>query len=175
MPRTSTLVDRTERGLHLVQLIRRRAQGDVEILVLYPADGYWRVKPLPPPSLAETAYGSSFLFGPIEEGTRPYVAIRSIAFEPATMTFNLIFRNGARGTLTVSAATAERTTLALAIVPAVAANRPFAALRSCSSRRNRRTPRSQSGRTAARCRYSTSAAWKRRAPALDALSNRGTI
>ena len=121
---------RTERGLHLVQLIRRRAQGDVEILVVYPADGYWRVKPLPPPSLPDTAYGSSFLFGPIEEGTRPFVAIRSIAFEPATMTFSLVFRNGARGTLTVSAATPARTTLALAIEPAVAANRPFAALRS---------------------------------------------
>jgi hypothetical protein len=121
---------RTERGLHLVQLIRRRARGDVEILVVYPADGYWRVKPLPPASLADTAYGSSFLFGPIEESTRPYVAIRSIAFEPATMTFRLVFRDGARGTLSVSAATPARTTLALRIEPAVAANRPFAALRS---------------------------------------------
>ena len=133
---------RTERGLHLVQLIRRRAQGDVEILVVYPADGYWRVKPLPPPSLADTAYGSSFLFGPIEESTRPFVAIRSIAFEPATMTFSLVFRNGARGTLTVSAATPARTTLSLAIAPPVAANRPFAALRSwscCSSRASRPT------------------------------------
>ena len=121
---------RTERGLHLVQLIRRRTEGDVEILVVYPADGYWRVKPLPPPSLVDTAYGSSFLFGPIEESTRPYVAIRSIAFEPATMTFSLVFRNGARGTLRVNAATPAHTTLALAIKPAVAANRPFAALRS---------------------------------------------
>ena len=59
--------------------------------MVYPADGYWRVKPLPPPSLTDTAYGSSFLFGPIEEGTRPFVAIRSIAFEPATMTFRLVF------------------------------------------------------------------------------------
>ena len=121
---------KTERGLHLVQLIRRHAQGDVEILVVYPADGYWRVKPLPPPSLPDTAYGSSFLFGPIEESTRPFVAIRSIAFEPATMTFRLVFRDGARGALTVSAATPARTTLAVTIEPAVAANRPFAALRS---------------------------------------------
>ena len=121
---------RTERGLHLVQLIRRRTEGDVEILVVYPADGYWRVKPLPPASLPDTAYGSSFLFGPIEESTRPYVAIRSIAFDPATMTFRLVFRNGARGTLRVNAATPARTTLALAIEPTVGANRPFAAVRS---------------------------------------------
>ena len=121
---------RTERGLHLVQLIRRRARGDVEILVVYPADGYWRVKPLPPPSLKDTAYGSSFLFGPIEEDARPYVAIRSIAFEPATMTFRLVFRDGAHGTLRVTDATPARTTLALRIEPPVDANRPFAALRS---------------------------------------------
>lgn len=121
---------KTERGLHLVQLIRRRAQGEVEILVVYPADGYWRVKPLPPKSLPDTAYGSSFLFGPIEESTRPFVAIRSIAFEPATLTFRLVFGDGSRGTLAVAAATPARTTLALAIEPTVAANRPFAALRS---------------------------------------------
>ncbi len=122
--------DRNERGLHLVQLIRRRAQGDVEMLVVYPADGYWRLKPLPPPSLPDTAYGSSFLFGPVEEDGRPYVAIRSIAFEPATLTFRLAFRSGARGTLRVAAATPARTSLALAIEPAVAAEQPFAALRS---------------------------------------------
>ena len=46
------------------------------------------------------------------------------------MTFRLVFRDGSRGTLTVRAATPARTTLALAIEPAVAANRPFAALRS---------------------------------------------
>ena len=122
--------EKNEPGLHLVQLIKRGPRGDVEILVVYPADGYWRVKPLPPSALPDTAYGSSFLFGPIEEDTRPFVAIRSIAFEPATMTFRLAFRNGTLGVLTVSAATPARTTLALALDPAVPAGRPFAALRS---------------------------------------------
>ena len=70
---------RNERGLHLVQLIKRGPRGEVEILVVYPADGYWRVKPLPPKTLKDTAYGSSFLFGPVEEDTRPFVAIRSIS------------------------------------------------------------------------------------------------
>lgn len=121
---------KNERGLHLVQLLKRGAQGDVEILVVYPADGYWRAKPLPPTTLADTAYGSSFLFGPIEESTRPFVAIRSIAFEPATMTFRLAFRNETRGVLTVSAVTRASLRLALTLDPAVRSDRPFAALRS---------------------------------------------
>jgi hypothetical protein len=121
---------RNERGLHLVQLIKRGPRGEVEILVVYPADGYWRVKPLPPDTLRDTAYGSSFLFGPVDEDTRPFVAIRSITFEPATMTFRLSFRNGTSGALTVAETTPASTRLALALDPPVAGDRPFAALRS---------------------------------------------
>ena len=122
--------DKHDAGLHLVQLLKRGASRDIEILVVYPADGYWRVKPLPPPALVDSAYGSSFLFGPIEESTRPYVAIRSIAFEPATLTFRLVFRDDTRGILTVTAATHARVSLALTLDPALPAERPFAALRS---------------------------------------------
>ena len=121
---------RNERGLHLVQLIRRGPHGDVEILVVYPADGYWRVKPLPPRTLRDTAYGSSFLFGPIEEDTRPFVAIRSITFEPARMTFRLSFRNDSEGALTVTDATPSGTRLALRLDTPAGADAPFAALRS---------------------------------------------
>jgi hypothetical protein len=119
-----------ETGLHLVQLLKRGPPRDVEMLVVYPADGYWRVKPLPPPTLADSAYGSSFLFGPIEEGARPYVAIRSISFEPATLTFRLYFRNESRGVLTVTAAAPTGVTLALTLDPPLPVDRPFAALRS---------------------------------------------
>ena len=122
--------EKNESGLHLVQLLKRRPQGDVEILVVYPADGYWRAKPLPPPTLPDTAYGSSFLFGPVEESTRPFVAIRSIAFEPATMTFRLAFRNETRGVLKVAAVTGASLTLAVALDSEVPPGRPFAALRS---------------------------------------------
>jgi len=125
-----TVGGRTETGLHLVQLIRRRVQGEVEVLVVYPADGYWRVKPLPPPSLPDTAYGSSFLFGPIEESSRPFVAIRRIGFDPATLTFRVDFRDGTRGMLAVASATPEQTLLALTIDPPLSNGRPFAALRS---------------------------------------------
>jgi hypothetical protein len=113
-----------------VQLIRRRPERDIEMLVVYPADGYWRPKPLPTGALPDTAYGSSFLFGPIEEDGRPFVAIRSLSFEPATLTFRLHFRDGTRGVLTVAEATSERLVLSLAIDPPVAGGRPFAALRS---------------------------------------------
>ena len=98
--------------------------------MVYPADGYWRVKPLPPKTLSDTAYGSSFLFGPVEEDTRPYVAIRSISFEPATLTFRLSFRGGASGVLTVAETTPASTKLAVSLDPPVAAGQPFAALRS---------------------------------------------
>ena len=121
---------KNERGLHLVQLIRRGPRGDVEILVVYPADGYWRVKPLPPKMMRDTAYGSSFLFGPIEEELRPFVAIRAIEFEPATLTFRLAFRDGSRGILKVADASPAGTRLALDLEPPVAVDRPFAALRS---------------------------------------------
>ena len=122
--------NKTQRGLHLVQLIKRAPTSEIEILVVYPADGYWRVKPLPPPGLKDSAYGSSFLFGPVEEQGRPYVAIRSIVFDPATMAFRISFRNQTRGVLRVSDATPARTVLALTLVPPVAVDQPFAALRS---------------------------------------------
>jgi hypothetical protein len=128
---------RTEHGLHLVQLLRRLPKRDarhpardVEILVVYPSDGYWRPKPLPPPALADSAYGSSFLFGPIEVDGRPLVRIRHIAFDPAALRFVLAFRDGSNGALTVAGATHERLTLDLSLDPPGTAGRAFAALRS---------------------------------------------
>ncbi len=121
---------KNERGLHLVQLLKRGAPRDIEILVVYPADGYWRAKPLPPAALEDSAYGSSFLFGPIEESSRPFVAIREIVFDAASLTFWLAFRNGASGVLTVSDATRTRLSLALTLDPPAGAGQPFAALRS---------------------------------------------
>jgi hypothetical protein len=121
---------RTEAGLHLVQVIRRGPPRDVEMLVVYPSDGYWRAKPLPPPHLPDTAYGSSFLVGPIETRGRPMVALRRIDVDPATLTFRLSFAGGGRGTLVIVDAGAARTELAVTLDPPVPAGRPFAALRS---------------------------------------------
>jgi len=121
---------RQESGLHLVQLVRLAAPGEIEILVVYPADGYWRLKPLPPHTLADTAYGSSFLFGPVEESGRPFVALREIVFDPERMRFDIEFADDRRGTLRVIEAAPSGTTLELAIDPPLPATRPFAALRS---------------------------------------------
>ena len=39
--------DRVEHGLDLVQLWMAGDGGAQEVLVVYPQDGYWRVRPLP--------------------------------------------------------------------------------------------------------------------------------
>lgn len=122
--------DRTERGLHLLQLLRRGAQRDIEILVVYPADGYWRAKPLPPAQLPDSAYGSSFLFGPIEEDGRPLVAINELVFDPAKLRFTVQFVRGGSGSIEVVEASAERTRLAIDLGQRSRAGAPFAALRS---------------------------------------------
>ena len=46
---------RTEHGLHLLQVFVRFGERSEEVLVLYPPDGYWRARPLPPPRLDATA------------------------------------------------------------------------------------------------------------------------
>lgn len=128
--------DRVERGLHLVQLLRRAIPGpggtvrDVEILVLYPSDGYWRPKPLPPSRLADSAYGSSFLFGPIEHDGRPYVALREVTYDPMGEGFSLVFRDGTRGRLGIGEVSRKRLSLSLSLDAPLASGRPFAALRS---------------------------------------------
>jgi hypothetical protein len=128
--------DRVERGLHLVQLVRLAVPGpeptprDVEILVLYPSDGYWRPKPLPPSTLPDSAYGSSFLFGPIEHDGRPYVALREVTFDPVSENFDLVFRDGSRGRLGVSEVSRKQLVLSLSLDRPLPPGRPFAALRS---------------------------------------------
>lgn len=115
-------------GLHLVQLLRKVQGHWIEVLVVYPSDGYWRAKPLPPVRFADTAYGSSFLIGPLEEDDRPFVPIKSIEFVPGTLEFHLVFKNG-EGMLRVAEASRERTRLEIVLPPATGQT-PFAALRS---------------------------------------------
>jgi hypothetical protein len=121
---------REERGLHLVQLFKVTDGVPIEIVVLYPADGYWRAKPLPPPNLVESAYGSSFLFGPIDEEGRPLVAISEVTFVPETVTFHLRFARGGTGTLAVREARADGLDLDIGFDASPNGTSPFAALRS---------------------------------------------
>ncbi len=122
--------ERSEPGLHLIQVIRPGVTRDVEILVLYPSDGYWRTKPLPPAHLPDTAYGSSFLVGPVEQRGRPMVALQRVDIDPSTLTFRLAFADGRRGVLAIAAVDSARIALDVTIDPPLPAGRPFAGLRS---------------------------------------------
>jgi hypothetical protein len=120
---------RVENGLHLVQLFTKYRQRTEEVLVIYPADGYWRARPLPPPHLGYSAYGSSFLLGPVELTARPFVDIREIVFDPATLAFRLALARGGSASLRVEAVDEEHIELVANLDPAIAPL-PFAALRS---------------------------------------------
>ncbi len=103
--------------------------GGEEVLVLYPQDGYWRLRPLAPAGRAPTAFGSSFLIGPVEVEGRPIVKIREVAFDPATRTFTLAFERGGSASVKMSATDQNRHALEVAFDKAID-GRPFAALRS---------------------------------------------
>ena len=98
--------DRVENGFHLVQLWMNYRQRAEEIMAFYPPDGYWRARPLPFEEMRWTAYGSSFLIGPVEVQQRPIVDLEEIAFEPETRTFVLKFKRG--GTARINPSTSSR-------------------------------------------------------------------
>ena len=122
--------DMVEPGFHLIQVwmwYRERAE---EIMVFYPPDGYWRVRPLPFEDMRWTAYGSSFLVGPVETQERPIVAIEEIGFDPKDRTFTIKYKRGGAGRLTIKSVDQERLTLDISFDDAMPGGRPFAALRS---------------------------------------------
>jgi hypothetical protein len=121
--------DRVEHGLHLVQLWVRRNERAEEVLVLYPTDGYWRIRPLPPAHLGWSSYGSSFTVGPVETEGRPTVNIKEVAFDPKTMTFTVAFDRGGGAALTIATLDRQRQTLDVTLDRGVS-GMPFAALRS---------------------------------------------
>ena len=105
--------ERSETGLHLLQLWFRTEEGFEEVMAIYPTDGYWRLRPLPLPQLDESAYGTSVLIGPVEERGRPIVDLAAITFDPAAMTFEVEFRRG--GQARIQVATIDRARVALEI------------------------------------------------------------
>jgi hypothetical protein len=124
-----TVGDRVEKDLHLVQLFARTPRGPYEYLVLYPLDGYWRARPLPPARLDEVAYGTSFLVGEVQEKERPFVALKAVRFVPKSKAFELTFANGALGTVRVIELSEQVAAFDVSLSDGVA-RRPFAALRS---------------------------------------------
>jgi hypothetical protein len=130
-PATATvrIGDRIEKGIHLLQVWMIRPMGGEEVAVLYPQDGYWRLRPLAPAGLAPTAFGSSFLIGPVETEGRPIVKIREVSFDPKARTFTLAFERGGIATVRLAKADQNRNALEVAFDKGVD-GRPFAALRS---------------------------------------------
>jgi hypothetical protein len=130
-PATATvrIGDRIDKGIHLLQLWMIRPMGGEEVLVLYPQDGYWRLRPRAPSALAPTAFGSSFLLGPVEVDDRPIVKIKEVAFDPKVRTFTLVFERGGTATVTMAKVDETRHVLDVAF-DAPIAGRPFAAVRS---------------------------------------------
>lgn len=121
--------DRVEEGLHLLQVWLLRTDGAEEVLVLYPQDGYWRPRPMTPPTMRNTGYGSSFLVGPIDRDERPHVKFKEVAFDPKTRTFTLSFERGGSATVRMVKADTNRLALDVAFDKGVE-NGPFAMLRS---------------------------------------------
>jgi hypothetical protein len=121
--------DRVEQGLHLLQVWMIRPMGGEEVLVLYPQDGYWRLRPLAPAGMPPTAFGSSFLVGPVETDGRPIVRIKEVAFEPKSRTFKLQFERGGAATIALKSVDRDRHLLDVTFDRAIA-DKPFAALRS---------------------------------------------
>ncbi len=126
----------TERGLHLLQIYAKPRDGGrpLEALVMYPADGYWRIKPLPEPRFGDGVYGSSFLMGPVTGDARPVVDIASIAVTPSPLALHVRFADGGSAEVKVDEVSTARTALDVRFghgkrsAPPDA--RPFAVLRS---------------------------------------------
>jgi hypothetical protein len=121
--------ERVEHNLTMLQLwvfVRGKAE---QVLVLYPTSGFWRIHPLPPPGLAWTSYGSSFLVGPIERKEMPVVEFKEISFHPESRTFRLAFADGGTGTIKVSEIDDDHIVLDVGFDQAIA-GKPFAALSS---------------------------------------------
>ena len=131
-PSTATvrIGDRVEKDIHLLQVWMIRPMGGEEVLVFYPQDGYWRLRPLAPAGSAPTAFGSSFLIGPVEVEQRPIVKIKEIAFEPKTKTFTLAFERGGSATVAMTQDRSEHATPSMSPSTRPIEGRPFAALRS---------------------------------------------
>ena len=122
--------DRVENGLHLIQVWMRHRERAEEVLVLYPPDGYWRARPMPFRDMRWTAYGSSFLIGPVEVQERPIVAIKEIGFDPESKTFTLQFARGGEAKIRLDTIDDERNILDISYSGAMPENTPFASMRS---------------------------------------------
>ena len=129
--RVPILVDgRIYDGEYLLQLWARLGNREEEVLAIYPSDGYWRARPLPPEHLESSAYGSSVLIGPLEQDTRPFVDLRLLAFDPTSGRFTLYFGRGGIATVAVEGFSRESIAIQVTLDESVPRHHPLAAVRS---------------------------------------------
>ncbi|OUM01035.1 hypothetical protein [Variovorax sp. JS1663] len=121
---------RRDRGFHMIQLFDKTGAKPLEALVMYPSDGYWRLKPLPAPRFGDGVYGSSFVMGPVEQAGRPVATITSIAIDTQPLRFTLKFANGGQARVDVREVSEARTTLDVSLKPGRRQGARFAVLRS---------------------------------------------
>ncbi|MFT3731228.1 MAG: hypothetical protein QM780_07365 [Hyphomicrobium sp.] len=130
-PATATvrIGDKVYNSIHMLQVwVLKDGRAD-EVLVLYPQDGYWRPRPMTPANMEVTAYGSSFLIGPIEKEGRPLVKIKEAAFDPDKRQFTLTFERGGTATVKIASIDSNRLALDVAFDHGIDGG-PFAMLRS---------------------------------------------
>lgn len=123
-------IDATFREIHLMQVWTLHRERAEEVLVVYPPDGYWRARPLPFADMRWTAYGSSFLVGPVEMQGRPIVDLKLITYDAQAKTFRLDFARGGSAVMNIQALDQEHMALDVALEGAIPRNLPFASLRS---------------------------------------------
>ncbi|GAA4334752.1 hypothetical protein GCM10023165_10780 [Variovorax defluvii] len=122
---------RRDRGFHMIQLFDKTGAKPLEALVMYPSDGYWRIKPLPAPRFGDGVYGSSFVMGPVEQAGRPVATITSIAIDTRpSLRFMLKFANGGTARVDVREVSEARTALDVSLEPGRKQGPRFAVLRS---------------------------------------------
>ncbi|AWB35473.1 hypothetical protein DBV39_18935 [Orrella marina] len=119
----------TFEGLHMLQVWVRDGVRPEEVLVLYPPDGYWRARPLSYAQMRWTAYGSSFLVGPVQDKGRPVAVLESVTFDPKTRTFAMAFAAGGAGSLSMAQLDRQHFRMDVEL-QGVDTSVPFAALRS---------------------------------------------
>ena len=120
---------KVEAGLHMLQVWMIRPMGGEEVLILYPQDGYWRIRPKAPQGMAPTAFGSSFLIGPVEIEGRPIVKIKEVAIDPKTQTLTVSFVRGGSAAVKIASVDQSKHVLDVNLSAAVA-GLPFAMMRS---------------------------------------------
>jgi hypothetical protein len=121
--------DKVEKGLHMLQIWTIRPMGGEEVLILYPQDGYWRIRPKAPQGVAPTAFGSSFLIGPVEVEGRPIVKIKEVFINPKTQTLTVSFERGGSATVTIASVDHNRHVLDVDLSDSIK-DAPFAMMRS---------------------------------------------